>query len=401
MIPKKYNKLIFEGYEELLNMGIPKTQIAEVLNERWGTDFPESSMRGRYERERIAGYSGGIEEADYQEKLFTIAKQELRLKEQRKVLNKQRGMVDAIARQYAEKGAVHQAITEMFGKVVGEDTLKLEVPSGGEKYVPVYAYGDVHWGYQIDQDGVVYNPTIASQRMWAVFGEIARDVKEHGYTSIVVADMGDQIEGSTLRISQLLRVAEVMTRQADEYSRELVKILKAFSKEMEGVAVTFMIVSEDNHSQLRSFSTNRDELPDSMSLLIANRVQDMFDNFNHEGLYENIRVRAGAEIVFGIDGYNVLLAHGHQYGRKDDILAKGSQRHQIPLHLYVGAHFHQFSIKYKDVHMGGQQALVFIPSVVGDTDFSEKLFVSCYPGFSKIMINPERKMANAIVVRLD
>ena len=131
MIPKKYNKLIYEGYTDLLNMGVPKTHIADILNERWGTDFPESSMRNRFEREQIGSYQGGIDEAEYQEKLFTIAKQELRLKEQRKVLNKQRGMVDAIAREYAEQGAVRCAIVDMYGECVGDDVTGLELVNAG------------------------------------------------------------------------------------------------------------------------------------------------------------------------------------------------------------------------------------------------------------------------------
>lgn len=403
-IPKKYNPLIYEGYQELLDRGTPITHIADILNERWGTDFPESSMRGRYEKEKLSAYNGDLDEAEYQERLFYIARQELRLKEQRKILNKQRGMVDAKAREFAEADMVKQAIVAMYGEVQGDEPLVKSVAPTEREDIIIYGFGDVHWGYMVDQEvageQVVYNTEVARQRLSGIFAYIEADIKKHGYKEVYIADLADQIEGSSLRISQLLQITTDMTTQAVEYGQYVIGLIQKLSKAVEA-KLNIVVVSEDNHSQLRSFNTQRDALPGNMALVIANDIKHFFDKMHEEGLYKNVNIMIGPEVVLSIDGFNLLMAHGHQYGRKDDIVLKAQQRHGMPIHLYLAGHFHQFSVKYRNVDFGGQQALVFLPSVVGDTDFSKKLFLSCYPGFSKILVDAKAKISNAKFIRLD
>lgn len=402
-IPQKYNKLIFEGYEELLNKGMPKSQIADILNERWGTDFPESSMRGRYERERIAG-TGGMEEAEYQERLFTIARNDLRLKEQRKILVKQRGMVDAIASEYSQKKLVENVIVDVWGKDAmthNEDAVVQVTPLSSE--VNLYAYGDVHWGYEIDHPQFKYNNEIAKERMHTIYSSIVNDTKANGYKEIYIADLGDQIEGSALRVSQLIRITESMTQQAKNYANEVIKLIKMVAKELPDVKVNVLMISEDNHAQLRLFNTKRNELPENLALLITNQVEMIIDTLHEADVYKNLTFIQGDEIVLNLGEktpYNVVFAHGHQYGRSENILEKTEQRHGHTTHLYVAGHWHQFSVKYKNVKDHGQQAMIFLPSVVGDTDFSETLFLSCYPGFLKISVDLTTRVSNAKLIRL-
>lgn len=401
-IPQKYNKLIFEGYEELLNKGVPKYQIADILNERWGTDFPESSMRGRYERERIAG-TGGMEEAEYQERLFTIANNDLRLKEQRKILVKQRGMVDAIATEYSQKRLVESVIKDMWEKeMTHNEAVTLGSPRVS-KEENIYAYGDVHWGYEIDHPQFQYNNEVAKGRMHKIFSDIIHDTKANGYKKIYIADLGDQIEGSSLRVSQLIRITESMTQQAKNYANEVIRLIKMVAKELPDVEVKFLMISEDNHGQLRLFNTKRNELPENLVLLITNQVEMVIDTLHEADVYKNLTFVAGDEIVLNLGEktpYNVVFAHGHQYGRSEDILQKTEQRHGHTTHLYVAGHWHQFSVKYKNVKDQGQQAMIFLPSVVGDTDFSDTLFLSCYPGFLKITIDLDTRVSNAKLIRL-
>jgi hypothetical protein len=397
MIPHKYNKLIFDGYEELLNRGVPKTQIAEILNERWGTDFPESSLRGRYEREKIASNPNGLDDAEYQEKLFTIAQNDLRLKEQRKILTKQRGMVDAIAREYSEMGAVKQVIADMWGQVTHHRDIELIKLDMKEKVMPIYAYGDVHWGYNYEG---YYNKEIAQQRLTVMMSQVVQDVQSHGYKEIYIADLGDQIEGASLRVSQLLRITESMTQQAKEYTDFIIGLMKTIALALPKVKVNYLMISEDNHAQLRLFNTKRDELPENLALLITNGVEHTVSTAHEFGGMLNLQFTAADEIFVSLDGYNIVFAHGHQYGRKDDILEKTKRRHGKDVHLFIGGHWHQYSMKYKNIEGGVQQSLLFLPSIVGDTDFSERLFLSSYPGFAKVTINLEEKIANAVFHKL-
>lgn len=404
-IPNEYNRLILEGYEELLQKGYPKTAIADILNEKWGTDFPESSMRGRYDKEKIAG-SNGMDDYEYQTKLFNVAKQDLRLKEQRKVLVKQRGMVDAIVKEYSEKQAVQSVIENVWKQTYthNEDLMLTVKPFN--PIVPIYGFADVHFGYNFTSPLVTYNHEVARRRLKEVFDGIITDAKLNGYREIYIADLGDQIEGAGLRISQLLRITEAMTEQAKLYANEIISLLKMTARELPEVSITFCMVSEDNHAQLRLYNTKRDEMPENLASLITNTVATAVETAHEFGGMTNITFNHADEILLSLrqsDGvpYNVVMAHGHQYGRNEDILDKTERRHQTGIHLFLAGHWHQFSVKYKNVKDGGQQALIFLPSVVGDTDFSDKLFLSCYPGFIKATVDLKSRMTNAQFIRLE
>ena len=398
-IPTHYNDLIYAGYEEYLNKGTPISHIATYLNEEWGTEFAESSMRGRYTQLKQI-YENQSDDEDAQKRLYQLAKSSLKVKEERKIINKQRTLVDQTVREYAEKSLIGEIMLNAWGMSKEHNAVyTTEVESKGREEI-FYSYADVHYDYNCDLPENIYNPLEAQARLWKFAKWLVNDVRENGYTSIHITDLGDMIEGTSLRISQLVRITMAMTEQARDYADIILTIIKYLSRELEDVKITYHMVSSDNHSQLRLFSTKRDEMPEVLALLITNEIKNaVLFAHNHGGL-ENITFDHGDEILIMLDGYNVVLAHGHQYGRNENILHSVEQRHQVPVHLFIAGHWHQFSIKYNNVKDGGQQTLIFLPSVVGDTDFSERLFLSCYPGFCKITIDLWHKIANAKVVRL-
>lgn len=402
-IPKRYDRLINEGYDRLLGLGYNKLQCCELLNEEWGTDFPESSMRGRYERTKLA-QSSGIEEYEYQNQLFNIAQNKLRLTEARKIMNKERGLVEAQVKQYSEKSICSETILKMWGRPMVELADTQVILHDEATVKPIYAYGDVHWGYMSDIIENKYNPEIANDRLAYFFEWTRMDILAHGYTDVVLADLGDQIEGASLRVSQLLNITECMSEQAKQYANAFTTLLKKFAKSLEDVKITMTMVSEDNHGQIRLFSTKRDEMPENLELLVTNHVQGVVDTAHEFGGLMNLTFVTAGEILLSFGSkkhpFNLVMAHGHQYGRADDILHKVEQRHGVPIHLFIAGHWHQYSIKYKNVKDRGQQALVFLPSVCGDTDFSEHLFLSCYPAFLKITVNLTDRVTNATLIRL-
>lgn len=401
-IPQKYDKLIFDGYEELLSTGVPITEIAKVLNERWGTEFAESSMRGRYTQQKLA-YDLKVDEHEYQEQLFNIASNRLRLVEERKILNKMRGIVDGQARELGEYRAVAMSIVEMWHKTPAIKAVdRVYIPSQHKSHI--YPFGDVHWGYMCQLATNTYNPEEASARISELFDFVVQDVKENGYKEIVIADLGDQIEGASLRISQLVRISDGMAEQAKQYSELLIAKLKWISKELPDVKIKFAQVSSDNHAQLRLFSTKRDELDENLAILITSAIKQVIDTAHEFEKMTNLEYIFGDEIIlqFGDmkNPYNVLLIHGHQYSRKDNILEDVELRHGMDIHLVIIAHWHQFKIVYKNLKKGTQTALLFLPSVVGDTDFAEKIHVSAIPGFCKVTLDLVHRFPNAEMIRL-
>lgn len=398
-IPKHLNELIYQSYEEYLDKGTPIVQIASILNEEWGTDYAESSLRGRYTQQKEI-YETQEDDERTQKELIQIAQGRLRLKEERKIINKQRTIIDQQVKEYSERSLIKEVISDFYGKEFTHNVslTVTQIDESKEEYL--YAYSDVHLGYFCDLIENRYNIEETINRLTRIYDLIILDALEHGYKKIYISDLGDQIEGSALRISQLVRIAEGMTEQARDYANIIVELIKKVSKYLPNTEVELLMISEDNHAQLRLFSTKRDELPENLALLITNHIQNTIDLAHEYGHMKNINFRQGDEILLKLNGYNVVLAHGHQYGRNENILYSVEQRHGTSVHLFIAGHWHQFSVKYKNVKDGGQQALIFLPSVVGDTDFSERLFLSCYPGFVKITIDLDNKIANARLVRL-
>lgn len=398
-IPKHYNELIYNSYTDNLDKGVPIVQIASILNEEWGTDFAESSLRGRYVQQKEI-YETQIDDEENQKRLMQLAKSSLRVKEERKIINKQRTLVDQQVKQYSERSLVANVMNEMWHKPIEHNITLTVVPRQFHTQEKMFAYSDVHLGYFCDLLENKYDIDEAIRRLTKIYDRIITETKEHNYKRIYIADLGDQIEGSALRISQLVRIAEGMTEQARDYANIISELIKKTAKELPNTQIEFLMISEDNHAQLRLFSTKRDELPENLALLITNHIQNTVSLSHEYGHMLNVNFQQGDEILLKLNGYNVVLAHGHQYGRNENILYSVEQRHQVSVHLFIAGHWHQFSTKFKNVKDGGQQALIFLPSVVGDTDFSDKLFLSCYPGFLEITIDLHDKIANARIMRL-
>ncbi len=394
-IPQHLNVMIYEMYEKYLDEGQPISKIGYLVNEELGSDYPESSLRGRYIRQKEI-YETEVDDEEYNKRLTTLAKSRLTLKTERKILGKERTIIDTLAREVSEKSVVAQVMLEQWGKEPEHNLLvDREVDIHGSTIEHIYAFADVHWGYVCDLMGNKYDPDVAQLRIRKMFDTIIEEVERKGYKKIYVADLGDQIEGEALRISQLIRISEGMTLQARNYANVMIAEYKRLAKKLRGVEITLLQITDDNHSQLRLYSTQRNEMPENLSLMIGNEIKNMIDTAHEFGGLENLNIILGDEILLSFGGYNVVLVHGHQYGRKEDVLHSVEQRHRNRVHTFIAGHWHQFSIKYKDVKDSGQQVLVFLPAVVGDTDFSEQLFVSGLPGFAKISIDVTHKITNA------
>lgn len=398
-IPKEEDEQIWEFYSIHIDAGYKYKETAEKYNAEYGTNYAESSLRGRYKKfDSNVGLNDEVRDS--------LAKREVTLMKNQRRNTSLRSVTMSMTREMAEQEILADTIAEVFA-YPAEDKPKefFEVDKVFDKSeIPMYNFSDTHYGYNYTSKEFAYNVETADARLNYIADYIITDTRKHGYKHIYITDNGDQIEGSALRISQLVTLALNMVEQVKDYSNQIVKMIKKLHKELPDVKITFAMVTEDNHAQLRLFRTQRDEMPENLALLIASHINSTIEIAHEHGGLENIEFIYGGEVLLNIDDeqpFNVLLAHGHQYGRKDDIIDKGSVRHGKTVHLYIGGHWHNYSMKHKIVKDGGQQSLLFLPSVVGDTDFSERLFLSNYPGFTKTVIDLEDRITHSKVIRLD
>ena len=65
-IDNEYNDIIYEEYSNLLAVGVPVTRIADLINEKLGTNFAESSLRGRYKQQKALRENMVEDDEEYQ-----------------------------------------------------------------------------------------------------------------------------------------------------------------------------------------------------------------------------------------------------------------------------------------------------------------------------------------------
>lgn len=400
-IPNDYNDVIYEEYENLLAVGVPISRIADLVNEKFGTNFAESSLRGRYIQEKNKRGASPIEnEEEYQKRLLKIAQAQINLRHEQKLVVKERSVINSMLRESTDREAVADAFVRMWDRELVHYELVDRYVERKYPTIKGYSYADAHLGYISDLAQNIYNPEVAAQRIHDVFDNIIADVRENGYKEIFISDQGDGIEGAALRVSQLVRIAEDMTVQAKMYANLIAKELKRISEVLNDVQILFIMISSDNHSELRLYNTKRGDLTENLQLLITNHVQAVVETAQEYGGMQNIEFVQGDEVMINFNGKNVVFTHGHQYSKHDNILENVEHRHNDVVMGYIAGHWHRFSVKYRNVKNGAQQVLVHLPAVVGDTDFSDKLFVSSIAGFCKIEIDTDRGYINAHFVPL-
>jgi len=378
------------------------------FNEIYDSGYSGEQLRSMYRNinrlNRTKKVSIESDKDSYDKQLDNIAKQELSIKENRNILNRQRSIVDMKVREYSDKKLASDTMMAVWGKETFHLTDVKIVKHIITPKITSYHYADVHWDYTIDLPQIKYNKEIAKLRLWEMANWIVNDVVTNGIKEFYLTDHADDIEGTSLRVGQLIKITEEMTKQAREYSNEIVTIIKWLSKQLPDVLIHFMMVSLDNHSQLRLYNTKRDEMDENLALLITNTVLNVVDTAHEYGGMENLDFTTADEILLTLGNdkpFNIVLAHGHQYSRNDNILEDTEKHHKCVTHLFIGGHWHRYSFKSKDVKDDAQQAIIFLPSVVGDTDFSEKLHVSCMAGFAKITIDTVKRNSNSEVILFD
>ena len=400
-------RLAIKMYGEGLGLGMTIQEIADMINDQLGLDCEKTTYYRAYfydprpweedevveedAIENLERFSESKSEDDFLEnvldkKLEILASKEVSILEERKKLIRERAIVEERVKDYVDKSAVSDAIHRIYSEKVKPLFSVKSFVSSSSGVIPMYGFGDIHWGYTINDGKLVYNTGVAAGRLDAMFDYISKDIIENGYKEIYIADLADDIEGAALRTSQLLRIVESMTEQAKGYSDYLVKKIRNFAEKHKNIKITFIHIEEDNHSQLRLHNTNRDELPENLQLLITNHIRVYIEASHSFGHLTNLEYISASEVVLEFNRINMVVAHGHQYSKSDDILEKASKRHEIKAHVFLAGHWHQYSHKNRDVHRGVQESLIFLPAIVGDTDYSDRLFLSSRPGFSKIMI---------------
>lgn len=218
-----------------------------------------------------------------------------------------------------------------------------------------------------------------------VYKHISNQQAKFGFKTIKLLELGDVVEGSHLRPSQLLAIKKMLIPQVIEVAQAYVSMLEELTKDM---FVDFYCVTSSNHTQTRAFGSGRNEFVEDDAMLIFSKIVETSMKKN-----KNFKFNAGRDLLVEItDNHKMFVAHGHLIeGKKSGYVQELAMARGIEFHYALFGHFHH----YREVTLYGRNSFnmkVFYAPSMNDkhSDYEFDRNLSSKAGILMMVFNEER-----------
>ncbi|HCL4447320.1 TPA: hypothetical protein N2D16_002926 [Clostridium botulinum] len=231
---------------------------------------------------------------------------------------------------------------------------------------------DEHFGKIFSSLNNNYSEDVFYQRMNQIIEEILNVCNEQKLNHIHILNLGDNIEGMCLRVSQLMSLQMGMTDMIIRYARYMVNFLNELSKY---IKITYHHSCTGNHSQIRPLGTKADMFPkENMERVVFMYIKDM--------LSENSRViipeYEDGNIKLDIFGYKIFAKHKIKSIEKA-IQNLSMQYRTFIDYLYLG-HLHHKMNKTVMNGVSNNCEIIIAPSIMGSDEYSDNLLTGSKAG---------------------
>jgi hypothetical protein len=222
---------------------------------------------------------------------------------------------------------------------------------------------DIHFGKLFTSINNKYSEDIFIERMNKLISETIELCKEQNISHLHVLNCGDDIEGMTLRISQLASLQHGMTDQVIKLARFMAKFLNKLS---EHITITYHHVLSGNHSEIRAFN-DKTFTYENMERIIISYIHDVLEN--------NPRITVpeynGKYLDFKIFNYNIYAQHGQKVKNPKNVIADASQQHRKFYDIaYFGHIHHEMTITTNEAKNNDCE-VIYIPSIMGSDEYCD------------------------------
>lgn len=354
-------------YREKLELGLNNKQINEIINKELNIELAESSNRCS-----ATAYNQGWFEAIEKYANETSNDEYLKeLEDKKREIEKERVKLRTEKIEY-NKLLREDSRLEMLFDNFKESIKKIEIPDFNNTIITnnereaILGISDFHFGKVFVSINNEYSEEIFYERMEKLLSETINLCKENNISNLHVLNCGDDIEGMTLRISQLRSLQYGFTDQVTRLMKYMVKFLNKLSEE---VNVVYHHVLSGNHSEVRAFGDKSFTL-ENMERIIITYIRDMTEN--------NPRVRVpvynGKFVNFNILGYNIYAQHGQKVRNPKQIIGQVTQQLRKFIDVAYFGHLHHeqsFTTNEAPTH---DCEVVYIPSTMGSDEYSDDNF---------------------------
>jgi len=218
-----------------------------------------------------------------------------------------------------------------------------------------------------------------------VYTHILQKQKEHGFKRIKLLELGDTIDGGSLRPSQLMAIKKGMVFQIIDVSKVYADLIHKLSKHM---LVDFYCVTSSNHTQLRPLGTERNEL-------VEEDLMHVFYQYIKESVKENVRVKmwGGDDLIIPVsDSHKMFVAHGHLIAnKKEGYLQELAYYRGVQFDYGLFGHYHH----YREVTLyegkGCNKKVFYAPSMsTTKSTYESDRNMSSKAGILMMVFNSER-----------
>ena len=378
------NEYIARIYKNKVELNLTNNMCKDTINKELNTEYAESTLRS-IAYPFTEGYELGFEKAlskreandelkELEAKRLEIERERIKIRTEKLELNKFK---------------TSDVRLEMLFENFKESISKIEVPDFNEIEIHkndkegILGISDFHFGKYFISINNKYSEEIFYDRMNRLANETVELCKENGITHLHVLNCGDDVEGMTLRISQLASLQSGFSDQVTKLMKYMVKFLNILSKDL---FVTYHHVLCGNHSEIRAFNDKTFTL-ENMERIIIEYIRDMLENNSRV----NVPVYGGKYVDFDILGYNVYAQHGQKVKNPKNVIANVSQQLRKFIDVAYFGHLHheeQMTTNEAPTH---DCEVVYIPSIMGSDEYSDDNFFGGAKASAKLDIYEQGK----------
>lgn len=363
MINKEQMKLV----HELREQGV-----------EWQTIYDTVEGMTDNDRKLYTGWLMGIQDAD-ETNVLQQAKTLHAIRKARKILT-------------VERSIVHQQLNYNVARELMDDQMReailaqrhpinrryrKQVPFTQPDEASIFTIADYHHSGDVAK---------LEEDFWKIGTLIIEEIVKNGLDHIYLVEMGDLVEGATLRNSQLMKIKAGIVTQIIQASKAYVTLIERL---LEHVSITFITLESSNHTQIRNLGTKQNDIVEEDMMRIFTEYISLA--FEQENDFEMI---SDQDVTMDILGYKFFFGHGHLVKGPSNMgkyIADLQADRNVLLDYSFFGHFHHG--ESVDLHSAGtydkKAFLVPTADTGGQSDYEKKFNLSSMPAVGYYSFNSE------------
>lgn len=353
--------------------------VRDIINYIYNVNYTSSCYKSRYQRHKICDniINGDNENDIINEKLFELAKEKVKLSDERVQIN---ALIRRLAREETLKEIANNVVEQMSSKK--QLNYSPNIIANNQFVEGLLLIGDWHYGIVIDNMFNKYDTVIVKDRVSRLLNRVISICRKDNISTVHVTNLGDMIAGDIHLPLRINSRVDVITQVL-----EVSEIIAEFLNELSNVVHVSYCGTLDNHSRIDPNKANSIEL-ESLA-----RITDWY-----------LRARL-PQITFTADSvsdisevnilnHNIAFIHGHK-DRQGTMVSSINNFAQKHYDLICSAHYHHFS--------ANEECGTFMianGSLMGTDDHAYDLRLHSNPSQTFVEVTRENVVDNIIKIDL-